>query len=147
MFMASHVDQSCNDSEICVNSGLNLQNARAYCVKTDLFVNFASGELTKMGYIVPETGSASHPTSAEALLVSQDRGQTVDANLLGLAAFGRSATTGPASSLRELPHGRKICKDCYAVDLEPIPSATKYIKAEVTAELEGSAFLYLVTLS
>lgn len=141
------VDQTCENNEICVDSGPNLLHGRAYCVSTKLYTEFAAGELATMGYEVPATGIASHPMSAQALLVSRAQDKAMRAKKIELRAFGRHASSGPASALRELRRGRASCEDCSTVNLEPLPRGAKYLRAQVMSRKSGPGLLYLTTIS
>ena len=135
--------------ELCVDTGDEPGDTRAYCVKTDNFFRVPSSAQQRVtGEFELHMPSNSKPFAADALLVDDSRSR----GLMGAQAFELSALwepvpVRPGAAPRQVMRDRVHCVGCYNLALQPLSDDTNLLRARVDIRGAEPAYLYLITIS
>lgn len=136
------ISQSCGPNELCVDTGLSISGAKAYCVNTQNFRHIANLDrrtsATSLSLPVP---TVDPPFAATALLADQYRRQPfIDASSFNLTALRQHDDT-------EDILGRRGHDHVYHLKMQPLPQGTNLLRAAVEVRGAEAGFLYLNTIS
>lgn len=136
------VPQSCRANELCVDTGLSIGGARAYCVNTQNFKMIPNSDRErKTRSIFLEIPVNKPPFVANALLADQFR----TSPFLGATSFDMAALERRDDVVFVLERARRLAE--YNLRIQPLPQGTNLLRASVAVSGSPSAYLYLITIS
>ena len=155
----AHVDQFCNENEICVDTHMQVPHhgglvhfAHAWCRSIESYSKIA-GRLAgktfgKIQIPADKRWRGRRVVTAEAIMAGNDMTTSLQSQSITIQAFHQQFTYSPSVPLlRELLNGKVSCENCSSVDLRPVPPATDVLQANVVLKAATSGTLFLTTIS
>ncbi|KAG7004953.1 hypothetical protein G7Y79_00022g051740 [Physcia stellaris] len=141
------IPQACAANEICMDTGLAVEDAKAYCVSTRSFTKIRQsyGPLAR-SIEIPNPGAGT--VSANAVLADWTRRMGMGgANPFKLDALGRGSSVAKKRILTESILKSEECVGCFSLRMQPLPRGTRFLRAGLAVNNAQEGYMFLVTIS
>lgn len=141
------IPQACAANDICMDTGLTVEDAKAYCVTTRSFTKIRQsyGPLTR-SIEIPNPGAGTK--SANAVLADWTRRMGMGgANPFKLDALERGSSVAKKLILTESILKSEECIGCFSLRMQPLPRGTQLLRASLAVNNAQEGYMFLVTIS
>ena len=140
--------QSCAVNELCVDTGITLADALAYCASSNNFFRVPDSTSRRVtGDFELHISSINIPSAAVAILVDDSRscGMT-GVDVFEFSALRETVPIGQGVVPRTVVLDSVRCSDCYNLALQPLSTEVSFLRARVDVRGAGSGLLYIITI-